>query len=247
MSKSGETQDGTILLSNVSEKRISHYQTGEWDANFDPRGIPADSVTVLGGAPGAGKSTLALQLIDGVSAQSPYESLYVAAEESDAQIRDRAVRLGLKHISKIRLAPLSTIGDTSLLSLLEGRNFSIVVIDSISGLTDNQAEQVDIVKALKPYAEKYSVPFIILSHITKEGDIAGAMALQHAGDISLMLTKWDEDESGLAHFPDDNNVFKVTEVRRLYTEKSRYGPNYSSEYIMTQSGLKPIELVDNEE
>jgi DNA repair protein RadA/Sms len=249
----GVIDDGTILLHEVPDGEVKRLVTGPWDSNFgDPPGIPDDAVILVGGAPGAGKSTLALQWSDAIATASKMEVLYLCAEESKQQIKARNVRLGL--VSKlVRIVPLERMGDASLDTILTNRKFSAVVLDSIAAFTNDPERAVEIVRAFKEFGNMYRMAFVVINHITKDGDMAGAMKLQHAGDISLMLTKGEKDEVEEVRFTgmedeDDDDWFELKEVRELYTDKTRYGPSgVSTFYAMTGRGLVEVEFNDDDE
>lgn len=249
--------DGTILLHNVLDQEGKRLRTGAWDDNFGtPPGLPDDAVILLGGEPGAGKSTIALQLSDTIAAVTKKETLYLCAEETKEQIKDRNVRLGLRS-KGVRIVPLDRMGDTSLEQILLNRKFAAVVLDSIAGFTNDPEEAVVIVKSFKEFAALYRMPFIVINHINKSGDMAGMMKLQHAGDTSIMLSKaGDKEVSRVRLRPlieededeeiDDDEWFDVIELRRMKTEKNRYGRSgISSYYAMTEGGLVAVEREDD--
>ncbi len=243
----GTEKDGTILLSDVPEYEVTRILTGPWDANFgSPPGVPCDAVVLLGGEPGAGKSTVALQWSNALALGTGREALYLCAEESSGQIKNRALRLGCR-ADRIRIVPLEKMGDAVLEEILEARRPGGIVLDSIAGFTTEADKAVEIVSGFKFFAALYQAPFIVINHVTKEGEMAGMMRLQHAGDISLMLTKEDGIEKGVTDSA-SGAVIDVDELRVLYTEKSRYGPSgISSFYMMTEYGLRHVTLDDADE
>lgn len=238
---SSQVGDGTLLLSEVEETITPRLTTGPWDANFgDPPGIPTDSVTLLGGVPGVGKSTIALQWASAM-AMAPENVerravLYLGAEENARQVKTRARRLLLPALEHdlIRLLPLERMATSELSEILK-RPLLGVMVDSIPGLTNDPERAIEFVKVFKAHAVRLSIPFIVINHMTKGGDMAGFMALQHAGDITLLMTK--EDDTAVPLFGLDGKSRDVFEPRTLKTEKSRYGPNVYSHYEMTAVGL----------
>ncbi|MBT9258931.1 MAG: DNA repair protein RadA [Clostridiales bacterium] len=152
-------------------------------------GLVAGSVTLLGGEPGAGKSTLALQL----SALYPREGeevLYVAGEESPQQVQMRARRIGAAE------APILVLGTSrveDVETVWEDRHPALVVVDSIQTLASadfasppGSVGQVRAVAArLIQKAKETQVPLLLVGHINKEGLLAGPKVLEHAVDTVL--------------------------------------------------------------
>jgi DNA repair protein RadA/Sms len=150
-------------------------------------GIVPGSLVLLGGDPGIGKSTLALQL----SLHRPETVLYVSGEESVQQIKYRASRLSGKH----ELAVLSETDLESVLATVESRHPGLVVIDSIqtmysetaSGVAGGVAQVTNAVQRIMRVAKQYHISFIIIGHVTKEGFLAGPKTLEHMVDTVLYL------------------------------------------------------------
>jgi DNA repair protein RadA/Sms len=149
-------------------------------------GLVPGSVTLLGGEPGIGKSTLLLQLLAGSGAAS----LYVTAEESAQQVRLRAERLGA-------LAPkLSLLAETSLPRIraaIAAQQPELVIIDSIQAVSDpdlgsgpGSVTQVrGCAQQLVADAKQLGVTIILVGHVTKEGTLAGPRVLEHLVDTVL--------------------------------------------------------------
>lgn len=226
-----ETLDGTFTLDEVPEEAFQRIQTGPWDIAFckeDP-GIVTTSVTLLGGAPGAGKSTMSIQLCDAIAGSTGKEVLYIGAEESKGEYANRAKRLKLKNTKLIRLYPMGSNADVGL--IIMARKPSAIVIDSLPGLTKDPAVAKDICKTFCEYAKLLQSPVIIIDHVTKDGDLAGFMELQHDVDIVLTL------------FPNAD-----TEVRTLTVVKNRYASaNHSIFLEMTGEGLKHFEFQEDDD
>ncbi len=185
-----EGADRAVALDDVDPARSGPVATGlaELDRVLGGGLVPG-SVTLLGGEPGVGKSTLLLQVLSSM-AQAGAVALLVSAEESAPQVRRRAERLG----------PLPSglmVLDGSDLSALPGvvhdTSPSLVVVDSIQAVVDPAATgapgslaQVractDLVVAL---AKLHRVPFVLVGHVTKEGTLAGPRTLEHLVDTVL--------------------------------------------------------------
>ena len=222
------SQDGTVLLSDASVAALTQLQTGPWDACFGQQivgkktimGIVNTGVTLLGGAPGAGKSTLSLQLAQAIIETTKREILYVEAEEATEELKARAVRLKINCLDRIRVVPMNS--STEMSGIITGRKPSAMIIDSLQGLCGTDLEaQVEFCKALKDYTVPGKFPAIVVSHVTKEEGFAGLMALQHAVDTTALFTVYDDG------------------VRELKTVKNRFGPsNVERLFNMTVLGLR---------
>jgi DNA repair protein RadA/Sms len=249
----GVEADGTIDLRDVPDLIVARLRTGWWDRNFgDPPGIPTDGVAILGGAPGAGKSTVALQMADAL-AMAPENTegrpvLYLGAEENQTQIKARAVRLGGQALAagRLRLVPFDKLKDVVVEHLFV-RKLAGVVVDSTSAFAQDPEHAVTLAKAFKAMAILHAVPTLLVNQITKDGEQAGLMKFQHTGDISLFLRKL-KDETVRLRDPVTKAFRWVKEPRILNTDKSRYGPaGIDTLYEMTAAGLIPVELPDEDE
>lgn len=229
--------DETVALSEVSSTPLMRIQgTGPWDPVFSYRqypqpdgtisietGIVAQQVAIVGGAPGAGKSTMALQLCNSIAEITGRDNLYIAAEESKEQVKDRALRLNLKHAietTRIRVYPMGA--STDLGQIFQQRKPAAVIVDSLPGITGDPDQAVEYCKAFKDYAVALNCPFIVIDHITKDHDLAGLMALQHEVDTLIMFTLLDEKRG----------------IRSMSSAtKNRFGAAQEIFLQMTQTGL----------
>ncbi|MDE2311934.1 MAG: DNA repair protein RadA [Patescibacteria group bacterium] len=149
-------------------------------------GVVPGSLVLLGGDPGIGKSTLALQLSMNVK-----NILYVSGEESVHQIKLRAARIRSDH----ELQVLSEIDLDAVLATIEARHPEIVVVDSIqtmyseqsSGVAGGVAQVTNAVQKIMRLAKLLHISFIIIGHVTKEGYLAGPKTLEHMVDTVLYL------------------------------------------------------------
>ena len=150
-------------------------------------GIVPGSLVLLGGDPGIGKSTLALQL----SMKLPEDVLYVSGEESVSQIKLRAGRISKSH-------ELNVLAETDLeavLSTIEAQSPRLVIVDSIqtmysesaSGVAGGVAQVTNAVQRIMRLAKQNHISFIIIGHVTKEGYLAGPKTLEHMVDTVLYL------------------------------------------------------------
>src|SRR5262249_14233013 len=141
------------------------------------------SVTLLGGEPGIGKSTLLLQTLSGLACQGR-RALLVSAEESPAQVRRRAERLG------VVVPGLWLVGETSMPGIraaVEQTRPDMVVVDSIQTVCDPEldsspgsvAQVRGCAHQLAALARATGAMTVLVGHVTKEGDLAGPRLLEH--------------------------------------------------------------------
>jgi DNA repair protein RadA/Sms len=190
-------------------------------------GLVAGSVTLLGGEPGIGKSTLLLQVAAGLAAERVI--VYASGEESVPQISLRARRLGLSG------AQLLLVSDGSLdavLALAAERTPALLVIDSIQTMQLAATESSpgsplqlrDCTAALMRYAKASGCPAILVGHVTKDGSIAGPKLLEHLVDTVL-------------YFESDAS----SRFRLIRATKNRFGPvNELGFFAMSEHGLKEV-------
>lgn len=194
-------------------------------------GVVAGSVVLVGGDPGIGKSTLVLQALTALSRRS--RTLYVSGEESPAQIKMRAVRLG--STTGPSAENLLVLAETSVDRILEQATQiapTALVIDSVQtmflddlGSAAGSVSQVrECSAALVSWAKRYGVPTFLIGHVTKEGSLAGPRVLEHMVDTVLYF----EGDRG--------HSFRI-----LRAVKNRFGStNEIGVFEMAQSGLQPV-------
>jgi len=201
-------------------------------------GVVPGSIVLLGGPPGIGKSTLMLQVADGLG-RSNGKGLYISGEESLQQVKDRAHRLELK-------APaLSLVSETELTKILEAINKvepTFCVVDSIqttyredmSSAPGSVGQVRECTAELLRVAKSRGITVFVLGHVTKEGDLAGPRVLEHMVDTVLYFESEREQ------------VFRL-----LRSYKNRFGPTHEvGVFRMTERGLEgvksPSEIFLNE-
>lgn len=227
VSVNGEDTDGTITLDKVKAEDAARIATGPWDFCWGG-GIVQTSTTLIGGSPGAGKTTLLLQIEDkicGDMSETVYEKgegqcLYIAAEQSLPEIQLTAVRLQLKYKKNIRMVPAMG-GYANIGEILHKRKPKFVVLDSLQGLTgDDDSAQLAVLDIVKKHAVELKCPIVIISQVTKDGELAGLNKLQHHVDTTMSF------------FPEDDGI------RILDVMKNRFGRAFISQaFEMTETGL----------
>ena len=152
-------------------------------------GLVPGSVTLLGGEPGIGKSTLLLQLLASM-ADAGYRALLVSGEESAQQVRLRAERLDAVQ-DELWLAAETSLPD--VLGHLEAVRPDVAVIDSIQTMADpslssapGSVTQVrECAHAIVRTAKEQGIAVVLVGHVTKEGSLAGPRVLEHVVDTVL--------------------------------------------------------------
>ena len=186
-------------------------------------GIVPGSITLLGGEPGIGKSTLFLQ----ISLKINSRVLYVSGEESENQIKIRANRI--KHSNKECLI-YSENKLENIFAQAEKIKPNILIIDSIQTLTTKTVDSLQgSITQLKTctaelinFGKRSSIPVMLIGHINKDGNIAGPKVLEHMVDTVLQFEG------------DRNHLYRILRVK-----KNRFGStNEIGIYEMVSEGLK---------
>ena len=189
-------------------------------------GIVPGSLTLIGGSPGIGKSTLLLKIAGNLAATGA-DILYVSGEESASQIKLRGDRLGA---NRDNLYLLAEINMENVIEEIESKDYQFIVIDSIQTIYDNNVPSapgsVTQVRAitfeLMRLAKSKNIPIFIIGHITKDGSIAGPRVLEHMVDTVL-------------YFEGDTN----SDLRLLRSFKNRFGStNEVGIFEMDSNGLR---------
>jgi DNA repair protein RadA/Sms len=217
-----------MLLDNIRSDEKDRQETGltELDRILGG-GMVGGSLILLGGEPGVGKSTLALQLALSLKGR---KILYVSGEESEEQISLRAKRI---RKSNPGCYILSETDLENIITHSEGIKPGLIIIDSIqtirTGMLESSAGSVSQVRECAAQLLKYSkisgIPVFLIGHITKDGTLAGPKVLEHIVDVVL-------------YFEGDNNyVYRI-----LRSVKNRFGS--TSElgiFEMMESGLREVD------
>ena len=217
-----------IKFKEVDNQKFSRIKTnmGEFD-NVIGGGIVPGSLTLLGGEPGIGKSTIILQIASQISKNKPV--LYASGEESAEQIKLRLDRLKL---SGNNILFLGETDINTIIATIEKEKPELAIIDSIQTTYNseipNEAGSISQVRActvkLLETAKNSHIPIFIIGHVTKEGTVAGPKTLEHLVDTVLYL----EGE-------------RYHSYRLLRTIKNRFGSTGEvGIFEMTGEGLREV-------
>jgi len=218
-----------LLLGDIQSRDEDRFVTkiGELDRVLGG-GIVSGSVVLIGGDPGIGKSTLVLQMLKQVS-DLRGKALYVSGEESPAQIKMRALRLGVKSEN------LYVLAETQLEEILhaaDGLQPQVLVVDSVQTVFTSELPSApgsvgqvrEVSGRLMLYAKRSGVPTFLIGHVTKDGAIAGPRVLEHIVDTVLYF----EGDKG--------HAFRV-----LRAVKNRFGStNEIGVFEMKEGGLAEV-------
>lgn len=191
-------------IKQVNYKRLT-TQISEFDRCLGG-GIVLGSVNLVSGDPGIGKSTLLTQLAINIQG-----TLYVAGEESAAQIKIRVDRLN----PNANLSVLNEVDVDVIVEAIKSTKPNLVIVDSIQALETQDLASIagsvgqvrESASRLQKVAKLLHVPIFLVGHVTKEGTVAGPRTLEHLVDVVLSL----EGEAG--------NLFRI-----LRSTKNRFGP-----------------------
>ena len=218
-----------LLLGEIQARDEDRFATkiGEFDRVLGG-GVVSGSVVLIGGDPGIGKSTLVLQMLRQVS-HLRGKALYVSGEESPAQIKMRALRLGIKTEN------LYVLAETQLEDILhaaEGLQPQVIVVDSVQTVYTSELPSApgsvgqvrEVSGRLMLYAKRTGIPTFLVGHVTKDGAIAGPRVLEHIVDTVLYF----EGDKG--------HAFRI-----LRAVKNRFGStNEIGVFEMKESGLAEV-------
>ncbi len=226
----------------ASKGKAIEFTTLKGAAGFEPRlltgnaefdracggGLVPGSALLIGGDPGVGKSTLLLQIAAGLGLGGAKDA-YSSGEESTAQIRLRAQRLGLSE-APVQLAAATARRD--ILATLKAERPDVVIIDSIQTLWSDALPAAPgtvtqvraCVQELIRLAKGSGSVMLLVGHVTKDGQIAGPRVVEHMVDAVLYF----ESEQGRA-------------FRLLRAVKNRFGAAHEiGVFEMTGSGLREV-------
>src|SRR6185312_14385651 len=222
-----------VALGEVQAEAVARLSTGigELDRVLGGGVVPG-SLVLIGGSPGIGKSTLTTMALANLAAAGR-RTLYVSAEESAAQIKLRAERLG----SAAHALRIPTIAETDLaavLATLERERPDVCVVDSVqtlhsaglSGAPGSVGQVREVAGEIMRVAKTHAIAVLLVGHVTKEGALAGPRVLEHLVDCVLQF----EGE-------------RERTYRTLRALKNRFGStSEAGVFEMRQDGL--VEVLD---
>lgn len=228
---------GIVRLNDESRSKAQKQRFSTGSAELDRvlgGGMIRDGFVLIGGDPGIGKSTLLLQVAQGLTAaaeQDVSKVLYVSGEESIEQIQGRAKRLNVKNADKIYLAAETQL--EKVLSMVKELKPDLLIMDSLQTFSTGYIESApgtvsqvrEVTSRLMNLAKSAGLAVWLVGHVTKEGSIAGPKIVEHLVDTVLYF----EGDSGQT-------------MRLLRTIKNRFGnTNELGVFEMTSDGLLDVD------
>lgn len=229
--KTGQKTSSPLRISEIEESKNFRIRTGisEIDRVMGG-GLTIGSLSLIGGEPGIGKSTLLLHLSEKISQVFPDKKiLYISGEESQAQVASRCRRLGIKEENLLILHETSW---EEIIQILKVEKPVFMVLDSIQTTVSQNlasapgsASQVrEVTYELMNYSKAYRLTSFIIGHITKEGGIAGPKILEHMVDTVI---SFEGDQ--------------VNQYRILRVLKNRFGNTHEvGIFEMNSKGLEEV-------
>jgi DNA repair protein RadA/Sms len=247
-----------VPLAAVEAPAVTRYTTGigELDRVLGGGVVPG-SLILLGGAPGIGKSTITASALGNLTAAGR-KVLYVSGEESAAQVRLRAERLGPAALS------VPIVADTSLdavVATIEAERPDVCVIDSVqvlhaaelTGAPGSVGQVREVAGRLMRVAKELGTAVILVGHVTKEGALAGPRVLEHLVDCVLSFEGERErtyrtlralknrfgstNEAGVFEMRDDGLV-EVADASERFVSEATKGPG--SVVLCSMEGSRPL-------
>lgn len=192
-------------------------------------GLVTGSVTLIGGDPGIGKSTLLLQTLSSLDNASGVPSLYVTGEESTQQVGLRGQRLGLpldalRILTENHLERILTVANKEKAKIIVIDSIQTVYSDVLQSAPGSVAQVRECAAQLVRFAKQTNTSLFLVGHVTKEGALAGPRVLEHMVDTVL-------------YFEGDSS----SRYRVVRAVKNRYGAvNELGIFSMTEKGLKEV-------
>lgn len=224
-----ESRPKTINEIELETVHRYYSKIGEFDRVMGG-GVTIGSLTLIGGEPGIGKSTLLMEVCGKLLSEYTEEKiLYVSGEESESQVAQRSKRLG---VNKPGFYIFNETNWQKVLEQVKELKPKFLVLDSIQTTYSDQIESAagtlsqirEVTYELMNYAKAYGLTCFIIGHVTKEGQIAGPKILEHMVDTVIYF---EGDQLG--------------QYRMLRVIKNRFGnTNEVGIFEMQEKGLREI-------
>lgn len=217
-----------VILEDAEDETVIRLPTGiEGVDKLFGGGIVYTSTNLIGGAPGAGKTTLELQISDFILENHPDRKvLIIASEQRPGEIKGFAKRIEMKHGKRVLIVKAMGGMRSSLYDTIRRYKPILTIIDSLNELVGHDLElSVQVAKGIRDLIGSLNFgPALLIGQVTKDFDIAGSEQLQHAVSATFVL---DLDE--------------VTELREMCSLKNRNGrAPLSITLEMTEKGLVEV-------
>lgn len=239
-----QAQDIARILTNTPFDSV-------WGGGFVPT-----TCTLLGGAPGLGKTTMLLQLAVIFYHLTQKPSYYISAEQHKGALKMTIDRMELPlERGMLRMLDTQSGGGSIDEAVLRATPPGMIILDSVSALCgNNKHEQVAVCKQYIKYGVNHKCKVFLIAHMTKEHDYAGLMALQHEVDTLVTIEHLEERKANQvlrkifgekrmrqAMYSDEEDTEIeqfLGNIRALTPWKNRYGPTGQQYYFsMTSKGL----------
>jgi len=188
------------------------------DTLFDEGILPGSAFTITAQA-GCGKTTLMLQILEGL-AKNGYRVGYCSGEESVYQLAFTCRRIGVKNVEVANITDIDTLTELS-------KEYDVLIVDSFQALTTKtkmnmRAKEIYAVQSLVRTAKETECTIGFIMHLTKDGKLKGSTVVPHTVDACLNIDRISEaDDDG---------------ARSIYFNKNRFGPCNELETIITRTG-----------
>src|SRR5919197_959002 len=247
-----------VPLGNVQAPSVERLSTGigELDRVLGGGLVPG-SLVLIGGSPGIGKSTLTTAALGNLAAAGR-RVLYVSGEESAAQVRLRAERLGE---AALRVPVVAETDADSVIATIEAEAPDVCVVDSVqvlhdpalSGSPGSVGQVREVAGRLMRLAKARGVAVVLVGHVTKEGALAGPRVLEHLVDCVLSFEGERErmyrtlralknrfgstNETGVFEMREDG-LAEVEDASRRFVSEATHGPG--SVVLCSMEGSRPL-------
>ncbi|MCL5973996.1 MAG: ATPase domain-containing protein [Ferrimicrobium sp.] len=219
--RTGRAMAKPVPLASVTQQEERRLASGI--AGLDEllgAGFVFGSVVLVSGEPGVGKSSLILGMSATIMETTP--SLYISAEETQAQLAQRARRFAGSYE---RLLVLSTRDSEEALAAIESTEARFIVIDSLQALAIGVTMMKEFVDAVVKLAKLRELVVVVIGQVTKDGDLLGPRYVEHMVDASVML-----EATG------------APGIRRVMVRKNRFGPSDGvRRFSLDASGVRLLE------